>query len=113
MPTYEYRCNSCNHRFEELQSMTADPISECIKCGGPVKRLIGAGAGIIFKGSGFYTTDYKKSSAATSSSEKSASTSSSEKKESGSEKKESGSSGSDTKSKNSSNPSKTDSGKSS
>ncbi len=106
MPTYEYRCNSCNHRFEELQSMTADPISECIKCGGPVKRLIGAGAGIIFKGSGFYTTDYKKSSAATSSSEKSASTSSSEKKESGS-------SGSDTKSKNSSNPSKTDSGKSS
>jgi predicted nucleic acid-binding Zn ribbon protein len=86
--------------------MTADPISECIKCGGPVKRLIGAGAGIIFKGSGFYTTDYKKSSAATSSSEKSASTSSSEKKESGS-------SGSDTKSKNSSNPSKTDSGKSS
>ena len=106
MPTYEYRCNSCNHRFEELQSMTADPISECIKCGGPVKRLIGAGAGIIFKGSGFYTTDYKKSSAATSSSEKSASTSSSEKKESGSL-------GSDTKSKNSSNPSKTDSGKSS
>ena len=106
MPTYEYRCNSCNHRFEELQSMTADPISECIKCGGPVKRLIGAGAGIIFKGSGFYTTDYKKSSAATSSSEKSASTSSSEKKESVS-------SGSDTKSKNSSNPSKTDSGKSS
>ena len=106
MPTYEYECNSCKNRFEELQSITADPISKCPKCSGPVKRLIGAGVGIIFKGSGFYTTDYKKSSANKSTSEKSESTSSAEKKESGS-------SNSDTKSKNAGNSSKTDSGKSS
>ena len=82
MPTYDYQCTRCNHRFEEFQSITADPLSKCPKCGGPVKRLIGAGVGIIFKGSGFYTTDYKKSSATTSSPKKSESTTSSEKKES-------------------------------
>jgi len=59
MPTYEYKCNSCNHTFELFQSMTAEPATECPECSGPVKRLIGAGAGIIFKGSGFYCTDYK------------------------------------------------------
>lgn len=106
MPTYEYECSRCNNRFEELQSMTADPISKCPKCSGPVKRLISAGVGIIFKGSGFYTTDYKKPSANSSTSKKSEGASSAEKKESGS-------SSSDTKSKNAGNPGKTDSGKSS
>ncbi len=106
MPTYEYECSSCNNRFDEFQSITANPISKCPKCSGPVKRLIGAGVGIIFKGSGFYTTDYKKSSDNTSTSKKSEDTSPAEKKESGS-------SNSDTKSKNVGNSSTTDSGKSS
>jgi len=60
MPTYEYECQNCNHTFEEFQSMSAKPIKKCPLCGGKVKRLIGTGAGIIFKGSGFYETDYKK-----------------------------------------------------
>lgn len=106
MPTYEYECSGCSNRFEEFQSITADPISKCPKCSGLVKRLISAGAGIIFKGSGFYTTDYKKTSAAASPPKKSEDTSSAEKKESGS-------SNSDTKSKNAGNSSTTDSGKSS
>lgn len=61
MPTYEYECKSCGHTFELRQSMKAKPIADCPKCKtkGSVKRLIGAGAGIIFKGSGFYQTDYK------------------------------------------------------
>jgi putative FmdB family regulatory protein len=62
MPTYEYRCRKCGHEFEEFQSITADPITRCPKCGKKaVERLIGTGAGIIFKGSGFYETDYKRS----------------------------------------------------
>lgn len=59
MPTYEYKCLSCGFRFEEFQKMTDAPLTECPECGGSVKRLIGAGAGPIFKGSGFYQTDYK------------------------------------------------------
>ena len=59
MPTYDYKCLSCGHHFELFQPMTADPIANCYKCDGEVKRLIGAGAGPIFKGSGFYHTDYK------------------------------------------------------
>ena len=59
MPTYEYKCLACGHHFELFQSMTADPVTKCFKCDGEVKRLIGAGAGPIFKGSGFYHTDYK------------------------------------------------------
>ena len=59
MPTYEYKCLSCGHHFELFQPMTADPVTKCFKCDGEVKRLIGAGAGPIFKGSGFYHTDYK------------------------------------------------------
>ncbi len=62
MPTYDYRCLECNHKFELFQSMTAEPVSVCPECGGKVKRLIGAGAGPIFKGSGFYQTDYKNKS---------------------------------------------------
>ncbi len=65
MPTYEYECRSCKHRFEEFQNINDDPIKICPKCGKPVRRLIGGGLGIIFKGSGFYTTDYKRSTAVT------------------------------------------------
>ena len=59
MPTYDYKCNKCNYAFELFQKMTDEPIKECPKCKGQVIRLIGAGAGPIFKGSGFYQTDYK------------------------------------------------------
>ena len=60
MPTYEYKCRSCSHVFEKFQSITASPLRKCVRCGGSVRRLIGAGAGVIFKGSGFYETDYKR-----------------------------------------------------
>ena len=62
MPTYEYRCNACHKKLEVFQSMTAAPLRKCPKCGGRLKRLIGGGAGIIFKGSGFYATDYRSES---------------------------------------------------
>jgi putative FmdB family regulatory protein len=57
MPTYEYRCESCGHHFERFQSMSEDPIRTCPSCGGPVCRIIGAGAAVIFKGSGAFATD--------------------------------------------------------
>ena len=60
MPTYDYKCEACGHAFEHFQSMTSDPLRKCPKCGKmKVKRLIGTGAGLIFKGSGFYITDYR------------------------------------------------------
>jgi putative FmdB family regulatory protein len=60
MPTYEYICENCEHQFEKYQSIKAKPIRKCPECGKlSVQRLIGAGAGIIFKGSGFYQTDYR------------------------------------------------------
>ena len=59
MPTYDYKCLACDTQFEKFQGITAPPIEECPECGGKVKRLIGAGAGLIFKGSGFYITDYR------------------------------------------------------
>ena len=60
MPTYEYKCDSCGYEFERFQSITADPIKRCPECGkAKVRRLIGTGAGMIFKGSGFYITDYR------------------------------------------------------
>ena len=62
MPTYEYRCLECGKEFEQIQKMVDEPLTECIHCKGKVKRLIGAGAGIIFKGSGFYCTDYRSDS---------------------------------------------------
>jgi len=63
MPTYEYRCKSCEHEFEEFQRITAKPVKRCPACGkSTVQRLIGMGAGIIFKGSGFYQTDYRSKS---------------------------------------------------
>jgi len=60
MPTYDYICESCGCEFEQFQSITAKPLRKCPKCGKrELKRLIGAGAGVIFKGSGFYQTDYR------------------------------------------------------
>ncbi len=62
MPTYDYRCSACGHEFEEFQSITAEPFELCPQCGkNTLKRGLGGGAGMIFKGSGFYLTDYKKS----------------------------------------------------
>ena len=63
MPTYEYQCDACGRKFELFQSMTAAPVKKCALCGKrKVHRLIGTGAGIIFKGSGFYATDYRSES---------------------------------------------------
>ena len=63
MPTYEYLCSKCRHSFDAFQSIKAQPLKRCPKCKGKVQRQIGTGAGIIFKGTGFYATDYRKSSA--------------------------------------------------
>ncbi|MCC8189249.1 MAG: zinc ribbon domain-containing protein [Planctomycetes bacterium] len=61
MPTYEYECEACGHRFDEFQYMSDKPLKKCPKCTKlKLHRLIGSGAGIIFKGSGFYETDYKR-----------------------------------------------------
>ncbi len=63
MPTYEYICEHCGHQFEQFQSITAAVMRKCSKCGQmKLKRLIGSGSGIIFKGSGFYQTDYRSDS---------------------------------------------------
>jgi putative FmdB family regulatory protein len=63
MPTYEYECTACGKHLEHFQSMKDAPIRKCPKCGKlRLKRLISGGAGVIFKGSGFYTTDYRSSS---------------------------------------------------
>jgi putative FmdB family regulatory protein len=59
MPTYDYKCSSCGYTFEYFQPMSDKPLTECPKCKGILKRIIGMGAGPIFKGSGFYQTDYK------------------------------------------------------
>ena len=59
MPTYEYKCSSCGKTFELFQTMNAELLKNCPECNGSVKRLIGTGSGPIFKGSGFYQTDYK------------------------------------------------------
>ncbi|MCJ7543118.1 MAG: zinc ribbon domain-containing protein [Phycisphaerae bacterium] len=60
MPTYEYQCQACGKRFERFQPITAAPIRRCPACGrNKVRRLIGPGAGVLFKGSGFYQTDYR------------------------------------------------------
>lgn len=59
MPTYEYECLKCGYRFEEFQKMTDEPVKICSECGGEVKKVFTPGAGFLFKGSGFYTTDYR------------------------------------------------------
>lgn len=61
MPTYDYKCTFCHHSFELFQSMSEERVKYCPVCNGEVKRLIGTGAGTIFKGKGFYQTDYKSS----------------------------------------------------
>ena len=70
MPTYEYKCGKCEEVFEIFQKMTDAPLRECPVCGGELKKVVSGGIGIIFKGSGFYTTDYKNSSALSSSASK-------------------------------------------
>ena len=98
MPTYDYRCEACKHEFSLFQSITADPCNKCPDCDGKARRLIGAGAGIIFKGSGFYETDYKRkrggSNVGTERKESESKDSGSESKESSSESKSSESKGS-------------------
>lgn len=60
MPTYDYRCEACEHVFEEFQSFSEQPLKKCPECGKlKLKRLIGTGAAVLFKGSGFYQTDYR------------------------------------------------------
>ena len=60
MPTYDYLCSGCGHKFEKSQPITGNPLRKCPKCKElKLKRLIGSGAGVIFKGTGFYETDYR------------------------------------------------------
>ncbi len=59
MPTYDYKCQDCGHTFEKFQSISARKLRKCPRCGGKLKRLVGTGAGVIFKGTGFYQTDYR------------------------------------------------------
>ena len=59
MPTYHYRCTKCEHEFEQFQSMADEPLELCPECGGLTKRVISGGAGLLFKGDGFYITDYR------------------------------------------------------
>lgn len=63
MPTYEYQCKDCGFKFEQFQSIADAPLEECPSCNGKLERLVSGGAGLIFKGSGFYITDYKQSNA--------------------------------------------------
>lgn len=63
MPTYDYQCDACDHKFEAFQSISEDPLTKCPKCKKKkLRRLFGAGAAIMFKGSGFYITDYRSDS---------------------------------------------------
>ncbi len=66
MPTYEYLCQTCSHRFETWQKMTDEPLTECPECGGHIRRILFP-AGVVFKGSGFYVTDHSNSKHASSS----------------------------------------------
>ncbi len=63
MPTYDYLCDACSHQFEEFQSIAAEKLKKCPACGRKkLRRLIGGGAAVVFKGSGFYQTDYRSES---------------------------------------------------
>ena len=77
MPTYTYRCDTCGHGFEAVQRFADDPLTECPECGAPIRRVIQP-VGVVFKGSGWYINDSRKSSGAKNSSESSSSTESSE-----------------------------------
>ena len=59
MPTYEYRCSECGHAFDLFQKMSDEPVADCAECGSEAQRLISGGAGLLFKGEGFYITDYR------------------------------------------------------
>lgn len=59
MPTYHYKCTKCSHEFEEFQNISDPPLEDCPKCGGSIKRVISGGAGLLFRGDGFYITDYR------------------------------------------------------
>jgi len=63
VPTYDYLCEECGKRFERFQSITEEPLRTCPDCGGKVRRLLGTGGAVIFKGSGFYATDYRSGTA--------------------------------------------------
>ena len=60
MPTYDYKCENCDHMFEYFQAMSDLPLKKCPECSGKIRRLVSGGSGLIFKGSGFYLTDYAK-----------------------------------------------------
>lgn len=62
MPTYEYRCTACAQEFEKFQRMSDEPVAECPACGARAERRLSGGAGLLFKGSGFYITDYRSDS---------------------------------------------------
>ncbi len=62
MPTYEYRCTECRHEFEKFQRMSDEPVAECPNCSSRAERRLSGGAGLLFKGSGFYITDYRSDS---------------------------------------------------
>ncbi len=66
MPTYEYECDDCKNIFEKFQGINDDPLTECTTCGGQVRRIIHGGAGLVFKGSGFYITDSRNSNSGSS-----------------------------------------------
>jgi putative FmdB family regulatory protein len=59
MPTYEYECTGCKYEFEAFQKMSEEPLKECPRCRGPIRRKISGGSGLLFKGKGFYITDYR------------------------------------------------------
>lgn len=59
MPTYEYRCTACSHTFDLFQRMSDEPVAACPECGESSERLLSGGAGFLFKGDGFYITDYR------------------------------------------------------
>jgi putative FmdB family regulatory protein len=79
MPTYEYECKECGHAFERFQSINDDPIRTCPECEGRVRRLISTGGGLVFKGPGFYATDYRRGPRPTEKQEKKESSSGSSK----------------------------------
>ena len=98
MPTYEYRCPSCGNEFEKFQRMSDEPVAECPACGARSERRLSAGAGLLFKGSGFYITDYRSESYKKAASSEGGGSSSSSESRSSSDSKPSGGSSSSAKS---------------